>query len=261
LPLIDAQFKFYPTMEFPFHPIRRSYDVEKIVTKGNLRKYYRFRPAPYYGGIATGDTIGCNLLCAYCWNYVRNLNPEGFGRYYSPSQVAQKLLGIAKKKNFQYVRLTGAEPILGEASFTHFLQILELVLSQRTDLVFILETNGLILGYQKELILNLKGFKNLSIRIAIKAWDEESFTQITGADKEFFIYPLLALKNLRELNLDAWSAVMGDLFTKDRIRMLKAKMKEVGISEHIETEELERYPYVLENIQKRNIQVYLKFKA
>ena len=246
-------------VNLPFEPIQRSLQVERVVTKGNLRRYYRFRPAPYYGGIATADTVGCNLLCAYCWNYARNLNPDNFGRYYSPSQVGKRLLGIARRKNFQYIRLTGAEPILGKVSFIHFIQILDSVLSQKTDLIFILETNGLILGFQKELAFNLRGFRNLSIRIAIKAWDEESFTQITGADKEFFIYPLLALKNLRELNLDAWSAVMGDLFTKDRIRTLKAKMKELGIKQHIETEELERYPYVLENIKKRNIQSYLKF--
>lgn len=244
-------------MKIPFQPIQRSYEVEKIVTRGNLRRYYRFRPAPYYGGIATADSIGCNLLCAYCWNYERNLNPDKFGHYYSPSEVAQRLLSIAKRKNFQYIRLTGAEPILGEESFTHFIQVIDSVFSQRVDLTFILETNGLILGYQRELMFNLKEFKNLSVRIAIKAWNEESFTQITGAQKEFFIYPLLALRNLRELNLDAWCAVMGDLFTKDRIRALKARMKKLGIRQKIETEALERYPFVLENIEKRRVEGYV----
>lgn len=242
-------------MNLPFQPIQRSYDVEKLVTKGNLRKYYRFRAAPYYGGIATADSIGCNLLCAYCWNYERNLSPQRFGRYYSPAEVASRLLEIAKRKNFRYVRLTGAEPILGKTSFAHFLGVLELVFSKEKDLVFILETNGLILGYERELIFNLKGFKNLSIRIAIKAWDEASFTQITGAQKEFFIYPLLALKNLKALNLDAWPAVMRDFFSKDRLLTLKTKMKELGLGQDIETEVLERYPFVLENIQKRGIQV------
>lgn len=237
----------------PFQPIQRSYEVERIVTKGILRKYYRFRAADYYGGIATADSVGCNFLCAYCWNYGRNLNPEKFGRFFSPEEVAAKLLDIARRKNFQYVRLTGAEPILGEVSFNHFLGILESVFSQRKDLVFILETNGLILGYHKELIPNLKNFKNLSIRIAIKAWDEENFTRITGAEKEFFIYPLLALKNLRELKLDAWPAVMGDLFSQDRLLSLKVRMKELGISQEIETEVLERYPFVLRNLKERGI--------
>ena len=240
-------------INLPFQPIQRSYEVEKIVTKGNLRKYYRFRAAGYYGGIATCDSIGCNFLCAYCWNYERNLNPENFGHFYSPDEVASKLLDIVRRKNFQYMRLTGAEPILGKTSFDHFIQFLELVSSQSKDLLFILETNGLILGYQKEFISNLKNFKNLSIRIAIKAWDEESFTQITGTEKEFFIYPLLALKNLRENRLDAWPAVMGDFFDQKRINILKNRIKDLGIETDIETEVLERYPFVLSNLQKRGI--------
>lgn len=244
-------------VNLPFDPIKRTQEIETIVIQDSKRRYYRFRPAPYYGGIATADSIGCNFLCAYCWNYGRNLNPERFGRLYTPSEVALRLLGISRRKNFQYLRLTGAEPILGEISFSHFLEVLEFVFSKRQDLTFILETNGLILGYQKKLCLKLKGFKNLSLRIAIKAWDEESFTKITGAEKEFFIYPILALKHLRELELDAWPAVMGDFFNKDRMRALKTKMKELSISQHIETEELERYPSVLENLKKRNVQNYL----
>jgi uncharacterized Fe-S cluster-containing radical SAM superfamily protein len=29
----------------------------KIVSSGEKRKYYRFRPAPFYGGIATADCV------------------------------------------------------------------------------------------------------------------------------------------------------------------------------------------------------------
>ena len=62
-------------MILPFDPIQRSREVEQIVMYDDKRMYYRFRFANFYGGIVTADAIGCNLLCAYCWNYSRNLNP------------------------------------------------------------------------------------------------------------------------------------------------------------------------------------------
>ena len=63
-------------LSMPFDPIQRSREVEQIVMKGDKRRYYRFRFAKFYGGIITADALGCNLLCAYCWNYSRNLNPQ-----------------------------------------------------------------------------------------------------------------------------------------------------------------------------------------
>lgn len=63
-------------MMIPFDPILRAREVESLVMKGNARRYYRFRYALYYGGIVTADAVGCNLLCAYCWNYFKNENPE-----------------------------------------------------------------------------------------------------------------------------------------------------------------------------------------
>ena len=76
-------------MKLPFDPVKRAKDVEKIVMSNDKRKYYRFRYTRYYGGIVTADTVGCNLLCAYCWNYFKNLCPERYGEYYSPKEVAE----------------------------------------------------------------------------------------------------------------------------------------------------------------------------
>jgi uncharacterized Fe-S cluster-containing radical SAM superfamily protein len=35
--------------------LERAASIETVVCRGGLRKYYRFRPARFYGGIATGD--------------------------------------------------------------------------------------------------------------------------------------------------------------------------------------------------------------
>lgn len=89
--------------------------VREIVGSGEKRKYYRFRPAPFYAGIATADCVGCCLKCHFCWSWHIMTQPEKIGRFYSPEEVARNLLSIAGKKGFNKVRmmrsLAGGEPI------------------------------------------------------------------------------------------------------------------------------------------------------
>ncbi|MCM8795929.1 MAG: radical SAM protein [Candidatus Omnitrophica bacterium] len=239
-------------LNLPFDPVKRSEEIEMIVTKGLRRKYYRFRAAGYYGGIATADAVGCCFLCAYCWNYFRNLKPQHLGQFFSPQEVAENLLRIIEKKGFRYCRITGCEPILGSNSLAHLIQVINMVLDKDKDLTFIVETNGFILGYYPQFILKLK-IPRLTIRFALKGWDEESFEMITGVDKRYFIYPMRGLKKCLELNLDAWPAIMQDIFGDDNLEKLKQRLIGMGINSEIESEELERYPYVLENIKERKI--------
>jgi uncharacterized Fe-S cluster-containing radical SAM superfamily protein len=241
-------------LSFPFDPIERSGESERQVMRGEKRLYYKFRAAPYYGGIATADAVGCSFLCAYCWNYSRNLNPSRFGRFYSPEEVASILQSIAKKRFFHLYRITGSEPILGEISFNHLIRVIQNLFQEKSHSIFVLETNGLILGYKKELIGELK-FKNLWVRIAIKGTDSNSFEKITGAKKEFFHYPLLALKELEDRGIKAWPAAMRQLFTNDEITNLKKVLAEHKIKAELELETLEPYPFVLENLKRRNVRL------
>jgi len=239
-------------LKFPFDPIKRASDVEKIVMKGNSRLYYRFRPAPYYGGISTADAIGCSFLCPYCWNYDRNLNPKRFGKFFSPQAVASNLLRIAEEKSFNLFRVTGSEPILGEVSFKHLIEVINAVFKKNARFKFVIETNGLILGYRSDLIKYLK-FPNLWVRIAIKGVDKNSFESISGAKKDFFLYPIKAVKELQKGHVKAWPAVMEDLFKDCDIESLKDILRKENIKGNIELEKLERYPFVLNNMKKREI--------
>lgn len=241
-------------IKFPFDPLQKSKEVEQLVMKGGKRLYHRFRPAPYYGGIATADAVGCSFLCAFCWNYFRNLNPARFDRFYSPQRAASNLLDIARKKSFRLFRITGSEPILGEASFEHVLEVARIIFRDHPHSIFILETNGFILGYNVDLIQGLR-FQNLWIRISLKGVDEDSFELITGARREFFKFPLIALKELEKQEIKVWPAVMRDLFTEEEISRLKGFLEGYQIKARLEEELLEAYPFVIENMQKRNIKI------
>jgi len=239
-------------LKFPFDPINRAKEVEKLVMKGNSRLYYRFRHAPYYGGIATADAIGCSFLCAYCWNYNKNLNPKQFGKFYSPEAVSSNLLRIADEKSFSLFRITGSEPILGEVSFNHLIEVIKKVFKKNARFKFVIETNGLMLGYRRDLIKYLK-IPNLWIRVAIKGTDKNSFELITGAKKDFFLYPLKAIRELQKENIKAWPAIMIDLFKDSEIESLRDILRKEGIKGDIELEKLESYPFVLDNMKKRKV--------
>lgn len=196
----------------PFDPIERSKEVELIVMSGNARRYYRFRFAKFYGGIATADAMGCNILCAYCWNYSRNLHP-GTGEFHSPTEVAQKLNDIAKKHNCDQFRLSGSEPFLGEISAKHLVEVIKAT----SDGHFVMETNGIFLGYDSKLAEMLKGL-NLTVRVTLKGNNPETFQKVTGANGDAFQYQLDAIKNLRLNRIRCGVAVMTDFVDFKRLQ-------------------------------------------
>uniref|UniRef100_A0A7C5Z6G6 Molybdenum cofactor biosynthesis protein MoaA n=1 Tax=Ignisphaera aggregans TaxID=334771 RepID=A0A7C5Z6G6_9CREN len=67
-----------------YDPILLSNDIEKYVIYMKdskiLRKYYKFRATKFYGGSATGDVVGCNLRCKFCWSWHLN-TPFSFKKY------------------------------------------------------------------------------------------------------------------------------------------------------------------------------------
>jgi len=56
------------------------------------------------------DAVGCSFLCAYCWNYDRNLHPDRYRTFYSPRDVASKLMNVADARSLDLYRVTGREP-------------------------------------------------------------------------------------------------------------------------------------------------------
>jgi len=221
-----------------FDPIQRSNEVEQIVMQGDKRRYYRFRYAKFYGGIVTADAIGCNLLCAYCWNYSRNLNPDKSGEFYSPSEVADKLLGLAKKRRCGQFRISGAEPILGKASALHLAEVVKLV-----DGHFIIETNGVMLGADSSLVEILEPLPCIHVRLCIKAHKGSDFEKITGAKAEAFAYQLRAAEALKEARISHSIAVMSPFVDS---RRLPFRVSEV--------EELISYKSTGKNLRQRGIE-------
>jgi len=225
-------------LELPFDPIKHSLDLEKVVMRGDSRRYYRFRYAKFYGGIATADAVGCNLICAYCWNYSRNLDPLSAGSFYNPGEVAARLRAIAEKRDCEQYRISGAEPILGTGSMSHLVDVI-----RRIDGSFIVETNGLMLGYDKSLIDALSPLP-VHVRLCIKAHSSLDFEKITGARAEYFSYQIKAAENLRDARINHSIAVMSPFVDPSKLP--------VPVDEE---EELILYKSIVGNLKRRGFEL------
>ncbi len=180
------------SLTFPFDPMQRSQATESVVMRGDQRLYYRFRSSPHHGGVVTADTTGCDLLCCFCWNYDKNLNPVR-GRFHSPAEVVAKLLAESAQSGFKRFRVSGAEPILGRRSATHLAQVLAGLPPGKA----VVETNGIMLGRSPQLLDLLLPHRPYFF-FAVKGDSPVRFEELTGANAAAFRYQLRAVKEFQK---------------------------------------------------------------
>ncbi len=229
-------------------PIKRAEELARVISRGDLRKYYRFRPARFYGGIATADCVGCFLHCLFCWSWDEVISPDTCGQFYSPEQVTKNLLGIARKKHFQRIRISGNEPTLARE---HLLKVLELIPS---DLLFILETNGILIGHDESYAWELSRFKNVYVRVSLKGTTEEEFSRLTGCRPEGFRLQLKAVENLYRADVEVQPAAMVSFSSSEGIETLRKRLEQIAPAlSDIEVEEVVLYGNVEERLRKANL--------
>lgn len=250
----------------PFDPLELAGETEKIITRegpaGLERKYTGIYSAPVYRGIATGYAVGCCLRCIYCWsNWSRDF-PEKFGEFYSSKKIAQELIKAAERgitspgwEHFKDIkvnklRLSGCEPTLGKQ---HLLSTLKHIAESRYPL-FILETNGIVLGSDKDYARRLAKFADkLYVRVSFKAATPEGFTQRTGAIGDYYELPFKALKYLLDEGIYTRAAAMTDpkIMSKEERETLIRKLSKIdpGIAKDLEEEEIDAYDTTINRLK------------
>lgn len=251
----------------PYDPVDLAQETEKLVTRegpnGLERKYVSIYSAPVYGGIATGYAVGCCLRCIYCWgNWSRDF-PESFGQFYSPEQVARKLIQAAKRGitspgwnrfkdlKINKLRVSGSEPTLGKE---HLLPLLEYV--AQSGYPFYLETNGIPFGADKNYVKQLSQFSEfIYVRVSFKAATPEGFTQRTGAIGETYELPFKALKYLVDEGIFARAAAMTDssIMPEEERNLLIERLDEIdpeaNYSSTLEEEQMDLYDTTVKRLQ------------
>ncbi len=245
--------KGYPrllTKDFePYDPVELAKETEKIVCKGDARKYTDFYATGVYGGIATGYTVGCCLRCFYCWvDWSRDF-PEKLGDFYTAKQTYENLKKAAHKFGVKKLRISGAEPTLGRE---HLLALLKLVEESEFGL-FILETNGILFGADETYARELSNFTKPHIRVSLKAGTPEGFEKRTGAKAESFELPYRAIEHLKKARVSFHVAAMTDsriMSDEERKSLIKKLSKiDVDLATHLEEERIDPYETTLERLK------------
>jgi len=218
------------------------------------RKYWRFRHDRWYGGIVTADAVGCGLLCKYCWvSDAVMFQPAQIGRFYPPEMVAKILVEMAKKKNLEQLRVSGGEPTIGRA---HLLQLLDHL--EEKGILFILETNGILIGKDQKYAEDLAQHKFIHVRVSLKGCSENEFARLTGAQQEGFELQLKALENLVRASVKCHPAVMTSFSTQQSLQQLTEGLRRISpiLAEELEIEELILYPSVKRKISMHGLKYY-----
>ena len=239
-----------------YDALARHHAIESLVTRdgpnGQLRKYYRFRADRWYGGIATGDVVGCGLFCKFCWVSEDILErPDASGQFLTPEEAAQKLLRVATSRRLVQVRLSGGEPTIGRP---HLLKLLSEIES-KSRLRFILETNGILLGADRSYCSELATFQCLHVRVSLKGSCGSEFEKLTGAKGDGFEQQLDAIRNLRDAGVSCHPAVMSSFSTEESMHQLRDRVTQVEhkLANDLELEELIRYPRVERRLQRHRL--------
>ncbi len=244
-----------------YNPTQRHVAIEKLVThvgpEGQERKYYRIRPARWYGGIVTADCVGCGLLCKFCWvSDTVMLRPADVGKFYTPRKVAESMISLAKKRDLHLLRVSGGEPTIGKL---HLLQLLDFL--QDKSYRFILETNGILIAYDKTYAANLSKYGFVHVRVSLKGCTEEEFALLTSAKPHGFTLQLKAFENLVDAGVSCHPAVMASFSPRKNLQVLTQRLEQINhsLARDLEVEELILYPHVSRRVQMHRLKYHTAY--
>jgi uncharacterized Fe-S cluster-containing radical SAM superfamily protein len=237
----------------PFDPIELAELTEAKVCRDSSRKYTDFYCVGVYGGISTGYTIGCCLRCIFCWVDLSRDFPDRYGDFYSPEEVAHRLIVNARRKRLSKLRISGGEPMLCRE---HLLSVLDLI--EGKGFAFILETNGIPLGDDDSYAQELAGYRDLYVRVSLKAGTAEGFQERTGAKGEFWELPFQAIESLIRAGVDFHVAAMTDprLMPSEERRSLLHKLRQIGYDGYLEEETCDPYRTSLVRLQAAGREIF-----
>jgi uncharacterized Fe-S cluster-containing radical SAM superfamily protein len=189
----------------PYDPVELMRLTEKKVCRGDARKYTDFYCVGVYGGISTGYLVGCCLRCVFCWVDLSRDFPDRYGCFCTPDEAADRLIANARKRRVGRLRLSGGEPTLGK---DHLLGVLDQV--DGCGFSFILETNGIPLGHDPDYAQALAKYRDVHVRVSLKAGSAAGFETRTGARGEYWELPFQAIERLMAAGVSFHVAAMTD---------------------------------------------------
>ena len=234
-----------------YDPIALATATEKVVVAGNKRKYVQLgRPLRFYGGTSSATEVGCNLRCKFCFSDQPVWKPKSTGRFYTPQEVFDGLTKTAKKNGYRLISASASEGTLGHE---HLFELLDLV--EQSEYVYILETNGMTLGHDKEFSEQLSRYRKLHVRVSIKGTNADEFHNLTGAQPSAYRLPFKGLVNLMNAGVSCNACVSISFSSQAGIQSVKKRLYNLrpGLLKSLELEEIKLFPKVAKRLAEAKL--------
>jgi uncharacterized Fe-S cluster-containing radical SAM superfamily protein len=234
-----------------YDPIALATATEKVVVAGNKRKYLQLgRPLRFYGGTSSATEVGCNLRCKFCFSDQPVWKPKRSGQFYTPQEVFDGLTKAAKKYGHQLISASASEGTLGR---DHLFELLDLV--EQSEYIYILETNGMTLGHDKDFAEQLSRYQKLHVRVSIKGTNANEFHNLTGAQPSAYDLPFKGLVNLMDAGVSCNVCVSISFSSQAGIQAVKKRLYNLrpGLLKSLELEKIKLFPKVAKRLAKANL--------
>jgi uncharacterized Fe-S cluster-containing radical SAM superfamily protein len=138
------------------------------------------------------------------------------------------------------------------------LGLLELVDASEFKL-FILETNGILFGVDRDYVKRVAGLEKTHVRVSLKAGNGEGFRKRTGAEPGSFHLPYKAVRNLLEEGASFHVAAMTDpriMDSEERGELIK-RLSDIHpqIARNLEEEVVDPYETTLKRLEYAGVQL------
>ena len=140
--------------------------------------------------------------------------------------------------------------------WSHLINLLEyLHRKSRSSTVFVLETNGIVIGEEPSRARELARFDRLFVRVSIKSCSPQTFSRITGADARYWFSQLRALENLLRSGVVARPALVVSFCSEDEVTQFLARLREIDpeLPSLLEVEYTILYPSVRERLRRAGL--------
>jgi len=234
-----------------YDPVLLAKTTEKVVIDGNKRKYARLaRSLRFYGGTTSATEVGCNLRCKFCFSDKPVRKPHSTGRFYTPQQVFNALKKNAEKHGHKLISASASEGTLGKQ---HLFELLELV--DKSNFIYVLETNGMTIGHDPEFAKELSRFSNLHVRVSIKGTNKEEYVRLTGAMSSSYDLPFKALEYLMNAGVSCNVCLSISFSSPENIKEAEARLAAIrpGLLKSLEKEHITLFPKVYQRLKKMDM--------
>jgi uncharacterized Fe-S cluster-containing radical SAM superfamily protein len=234
-----------------YNPLTLAAATEKVVVDGARRKYVQLgRPLRFYGGTTSATEVGCNLRCKFCFSDKPVWKPKQTGKFYTAQEVFDGLAKSARKHGHKIISASASEGTIGRE---HLMQLLDLV--EQSEFIYVLETNGMILGSDPEYCQALSQYHRLHVRVSIKGDSPEQYQELTGALPETYELPYQALRHLIDAGVSCNACLMASFSDEEGIDRVKRKLAEVhpGVLKSLEIERITMFPKVAKRLNDNDL--------